>query len=460
MKNLITGVYLLMIAVCSIACKKSDFLDKKPLTSITTPTTITDFQELLDNTNVMNQTGGLGQVSCDDYFVSYATWQTATATERNGYIWAKDIYGGDVAIRDWNYPYQQVFVANNVLENLAKSDSVNSSQGQFIKGWALFSRAFAFYDLTRTFCKAFDQSTASTDLGIPLRLKSGIDYTLPRSTLQQAFDQIFSDLSTALPLLPDGRQSNNLNRPSKLAVYALLARIYLDMRDYTNAEANADKSLTIYNKLIDYNTISKTATTPFSARNDELIFNAHQVSDYIEMTVTSATASDRVSMDLINTYASNDLRLPIYFAKGSDGTYARKRGYYGSGGFAFTGLATDELYLIKAECLARRGQTSSAMAELNQLLIKRYSSAITYVPLNASDATQALSIILTERRKELPWRGLRWSDLKRFNAGGANISLSRTLNGTTYTIAPNSPLYVLPIPNDEIALSGIQQNLR
>lgn len=460
MKNIRIGIWATLITICSFGCKKSEFLDKKPLTSITTPTTLTDFQELLDNTSVMNFTGGLAQISCDDYTVTFATWQTATATERNGYVWAKDIYAGDVNIRDWNYPYQQVFYANSVLDNLAKSDSVNSTQGRFIKGWALYTRAFAFYDLIRTFCKAYDSNTASSDLGIPLRLKSGIDYTSPRSTLQQSFDQVFSDLSAALPLLPDARPSNNLNRPSKPAVFALLARIYLDMREYPNAENNADKCLSAYSQLIDYNSISKTASTPFSATNNELIYNARQVADYATMTSTSTTASDKASPELINLYAVNDLRLPIYFAKAADGTYARKRGYYGSGGYAFTGLATDEVYLIKAECLARDGKTSDAMAELNKLLIKRYSSATPFVPLSANTSNEALSLVLTERRKELPWRGLRWFDLKRLNADGANITLTRALNGTTYSIIPNSPLYVLPIPDDEIALSGIQQNPR
>jgi hypothetical protein len=460
MKSFKIWTYIISVMLCLYACKKSDFLDKKPITNITTPITLSDFQELLDNTVVMNSTNGLAQLSCDDYNVSFADWQTASATERNSYLWAKDIYAGDVGIGDWNYPYQQVFYANSVLEGLAKSDSVNSVQGKYIKGEALFTRAFAFYDLTRTFCKAFDATSAKTDLGIPLRLKSGIDYTLQRSTLQQSFDQVFSDLSSALPLLPDTRPSNYLNRPSKPAVYALLARIYLDIRDYTNAETYADKCLAAYNTLIDYNTVSKTAKTPFTPTNDELIYNARQVLSYASFTALSSSSLGKVSSDLIQMYSGDDLRLPIFYSKLADGTYWKKRMYYGSGGFAFTGLATDELYLIKAECLARRDQSKLAMDEINQLLVKRHDNATPYIPLTANSSAEALTIVLAERRKELAWRGLRWFDIKRLNAGGANITLTRILNGTTYKLPPNSPLYAMPIPNDEIALSGIQQNLR
>ena len=43
---------------------------------------------------------------------------------------------------------------------------------------------------------------------------------------------------------------------------------------------------------------------------------------------------------------------------------------------------------------------------------------------------------------------------------GANITLKRDLDGTIYTLPPNDPRYVMPIPQDEINLSHIEQNAR
>lgn len=459
MKNTTISVFVVGILTLLNACTKSDFLNKKPATNILTPTTLTDYQNLLDNAQVINATGGLCLLSGDEYVVSYANWQTGSATERNAYIWAKDIYNSDVGIGDWNQLYQEVFYANSVLDGLSKTDSTTSTQAQYLKGWALFVRAFAFYDLTRTFCKAYNSNTASTDLGIPLRLSSSIDYSKQRATLQQTFDQIFADLNQAAGLLPVTRPSANLNRPSKIAVYALMARIYLDMRDYVNADNYANQCLNIYNSLIDYNTVSITASTPFSATNDELIYNTSQVPDYGIYTPTSKISAGNIPLSIINLYSPNDLRVNIYFGQ-LNGNYYRKRGYYGSQSiYSFTGLATDEVYLIHAECLARNGQGDAAMNTLNQLIIKRYKTN-TFVPLTAGSAAGALDLVLQERRKELIWRGLRWFDLKRFNAQGDNITLTRDLNGVTYTLPPNDNRWVMPIPNDEIALSGIQQNPR
>ena len=459
MKNKIKAILILSLALGALGCKKSEFLNKKPATNLVTPTSLSDYQGILDNTNVMNLTGGLNQLSADEYFVSDGDWASGLATERNAYIWAKDVYGGDVAIADWNRLYTQVFYANSVIDGLSNSNLVLTAQGQYLKGWALFARAYAFYDLTRTFCKAYNATTAETDLGIPIRLKSGIDDVEQRSSLQKSFDQILSDLASAIPLLPAQRASSNFNRPTKIAAFALLARIYLDMRDYTQAENYADQTLNLYNTLIDYSSVDTTSSLPFSKTNDELIYNTEQVSDWGDFTPVGNLLA-RIPVALLSKYSSGDLRFPIFFGAVGDGTYYRKPGYNGQNSYPFTGLATDEIYLIKAECLARKSETASAMNELNLLLIKRFKKGVPFVPLTASNSTIALAKILSERSKEMVWRGSRWYDLKRLNLEGANITLTRVVNGNTYTLPPNDLRWVMPIPSDEVALSGITQNPR
>lgn len=442
------------------SCSKSEFLEMKPTTTIITPTTLSDFQHLLDNTSIQN-TSALAQLADDDYFIANEEeLANRSLTEQNSYVWAKDIYGGAKEIPDWNIPFKNIFYSNAVLEGLAKSDSAATERGQYLKGWALFKRAYFMYDLTRNFCKSYDEGTATTDPGIPIRLKPGIDKVEKRASLQKTFDQIIDDLANAENLLPKTRPSSNLNRPSRIAVYALLARIYLEMRKYDQAEIYADKCLNLYPKLIDYNTLSLTASRPFSITNDELIYNTTTVPNY-ELTTAYSLSPAKVLSSLIQSYHINDLRKVLYFLLNPvNGYYTKKTGYYGVGSYPFTGLATDEVYLIKAECLARNGKPDLAIEKLNQLLITRYSNKAVYLPLKASSNANALDIILQERRKEMVFRGQRWHDLKRFNKEGAQISVSRTLLGTRYTLPANDPRWVFPIPDDEVILSGIVQNQR
>jgi tetratricopeptide (TPR) repeat protein len=451
-------VLSILFVMATLSCKK-DFLDAKPSTSIVQPHTIVDFQQLLNNTDVFNQTGSLPLAASDEYIIpDYATYQSLIQiTTKNSYTWQKDLYGGQGNVLDWNIPYSAVFYANNVLDGLPDSDGIGTSEWNRTKGWALFARSFAFYDLAQNFCNTYDNNTAGSALGIPLRLKAGIDKTLPRATLQQTYDQILSDLILAGKLIPNNLSIDFRNQPSKAAVYALLARIYLSMRQYPKAEAYADTCLSVYNKLIDYNTVSNTSRTPFSFSNDESIYYSVQTTDLTEV-VSSTLGRYSIAPAILSLYSANDLRKSIFFGLAANGTTLRKRTYSGRS-LIYTGLATDEIYLIKAECAARRSDIPNALTNLNTLLINRYATG-TFTPVTASNAEEALAFVLSEREKELIRRGLRWSDLKRFNREGANITLTRVLNGQTFSLAPNDLRYLFPIPNDEITFSGIAQNPR
>jgi len=100
------------------------------------------------------------------------------------------------------------------------------------------------------------------------------------------------------------------------------------------------------------------------------------------------------------------------------------------------------------------------MVDLDTLLVIRRKTD-TYVPLTAGSADEALSIVLTERRKELVMRGLRWTDLGRLNEDSRFAkTLTRQIAGTSYTLPPNDPRYVLLIPNEVIQFTKMEQNSR
>ncbi len=155
---------------------------------------------------------------------------------------------------------------------------------------------------------------------------------------------------------------------------------------------------------------------------------------------------------------TNDLRRAIYYHyKPNDSSYLK--GSYTGSNFCFGGLATDELYLIRAEGAARDSDATAAMEDINTLLSKRWRTG-TFPGYSVASAHEALDTVLLERRKELAFRGLRWTDLRRLNAEGAAISLIRVLGTDTINLAPNSDLYVLPIPPDVLSLSTIGPNIR
>jgi hypothetical protein len=459
--------FLLLVWVLGAlsSCHKG-FLNAKPSTNLEVPTTLSDFQALLDNTTVFGLVPTLGEASADNYFFTYSYWLPLDTREKNAYVWAVDIFQGQGGQQDWNTPYQQVFYANVVLDGLGSVPNQDSvAEWNALEGAALFLRAFAFYNIAQVFAPAYDSSLLNSPVGIPLRLHADINIPSTRSTIGQTYQQIIQDLDSAERLLPAGEPNAYRNRPIRVAAQALLARVYLSMRSYSQARAYADSALQAYSTLIDYNTLDTTAGEPFDLLNPETLYQASFLGAAVSTPPYQLALvggpfhpSTRIDPGLVQSYDSNDLRRVIYYYyKPMDSSYLK--GSYAGNFYPFGGLATDELYLIRAEGAARAGDAGSAMTDMNTLLSMRWRRG-TFPGYTVGSAQEALDTVLLERRKELAFRGLRWTDLRRLNAEGANDTLIRNLNGTKYTLTPNSNLYVLPIPPDVISLSAIAQNVR
>lgn len=459
---LINGIFLLLVLSDS-ACKKQDqFLNSKRSMSDVVPSTLQDFQAILDNTDVMNTNyAQLALLGADNNYVTDANLDAATQYERNTYLWAKDIFQGQASY-DWQNAYEIVEYCNIVLDGLNKiSRGSNSSNYDSIKGSALFFRSMAFYQLTQVFCKPYISASANVDLGIPIRLTSDVNAKSVRATVQQCYDQMTTDLKSAIGLLP----SNSLytTRPTNVAAQGLLAKIYLSMENYADAETNANAALQKFSTLLDFNSnlVSTTLTyrfPTFMSGNPEIIFYA-TAGSYPTLKA-STSGKGYVDSSLYASYGPNDLRKAIFYQDYGNGKI-KFQGTYTGITTNFSGIATNEIYLIRAECYARSGNAQAAMTDLNTLLIKRYQTG-TFSPLTAVSPDDALRQILQERRKELPYTGqLRWEDLRRLNKDTRFAkTLTRIYNGSTYTLPPNDERYVFPIPDLEIQLYGLPQNPR
>jgi tetratricopeptide (TPR) repeat protein len=449
-RHLICTPFLLAASIA--ACKKSAFLDTKPNSAISIPTSIADCQALMDNDNIMNGYGAgypsLGETGSDDYYVNNSMYAQYTATDQNAVIWSANTYA-DPEVADWDLPYRTVLYSNVVLQALKnihpgpmELDSFSNAQGS-----AHFFRGFAYYELAQIFIRPYDD-THTDSLGLPLRHSTDINERFKRATVDDTYKQIISDLNAAIPLLPNLPAS--ITRPSKAAAYALLARLYLSMRNYSNALLYADSCLLLQPTLMDYNDVVPNGTLPFTRTNPEVIFGA-------VMSATGPCAIGRSDADsgLLALYQPNDRRTTVYFNRG------RFFGVYDEDGYAFCGLATDEMYLTRAECYVRTGNISAAMQDLDSLMIKRINTGA-FIPYTAADANDALLQILRERRKEMLYRGTRWTDLRRLNMDASTTNtLKRTVAGITYTLLPNSTRYIYYIPQNVIDFNkpDLQQNL-
>ena len=450
MKNF--KLLLILFLLGCVACSES-FLDIKPDKKLVVPSTLDDLQALLDYFEVHNANmPGMGELSSDNYYILYDRWNTLSSRYmKNGYVWAKEIWEGSTSIY-WNNRYQQIFYANYVLEGLGKANRADKPDYyDRLKGTALFYRAHAYYQLAQEFCAPYDKSASNNGYGLPLRLTSDLNVHTDRATIKETYERIVGDLLEALDLLPENDPYKT--RPVKAAANALLSRVYLTMQEYDKALIYAETALGANYKLIDFNSLKTAAAYPMERFNSEVIFHS-------QMTQYTPLSSSRLIVDstLFRSYAKYDIRKAAWF-KSVSGNYTFKGSYCGSLQI-FNGLAVDECYLTKAECLARNGSVAEAISTLNKMLVTRYKTG-SFTPVSTSDKQEVLTIILMERRKELLFRGIRCTDLRRLNLDASTATtIYRKLNGTVYKLEPNSPNYTLPIADDVIQLSNIPQNIR
>jgi hypothetical protein len=335
---------------------------------------------------------------------------------------------------------------NNTISGLNASTTLTPAVKNQLTGEAKFMRAYAYFYLTNLYG------------GVPLVLKDDSFYAenavLPRSAVEQVYQQILADLIDAESKLDATYQGTFRGRVNKHAASALLARVYLYLKDYQNAEVQATKVITATGYGMPAPSVN------FQNSSTEIIFqlaNATGVTTFGSTYVTGATVvptyslADRVytSFEVAPPAAATDLRRSNWVApKTISGTtyYAitKYRVSSGSGNEYLVVLRLAEQYLIRAE--ARALQTipnlTGAKTDLDVVRTRAGLGGLS----STLNQTQMLAAVESERVHELFGEyGHRWLDLKRTNR--AEAVLAPIKSGWQ----PTDVLF--PIPQSQILLN-------
>lgn len=449
--------FLVLIVTGCMVASCARYLDVKPNQSLATPTTVQSLQALLDNETTFNQNyPAAGDIASDYYYLDDASWRSVSVeSNRLGYIW--DGYTDQLS--DWRIGYQSIFVANVVLDHIhgAALGEASEHDRDRVKGAAHFFRGWRYFLLAQLYAPHYRIGVNDGELGLPMRLDPDINLPSIRNTLAETYEMIVDDLNQAVHYLPES--SSTPTRPSKAAAYAAMARVSNVLGDWESALHYAESCLSINSLLIDYKQIDLESGSPFK------VFGAEVLLHHTLLSSAGVFNASRAKVDsvLYASYTENDLRRGILFRDNMDGSHGFKGSYSGNPTSAqlFSGLATDEVYLIKAEALVRLGRDAEALEVLNDLLVKRYDAA--WKPYVLEDTMQdLLLIILHEREKSLAFRGgIRWSDLRRLNTEERFAkTLERVVDGETFVLPPGDPRYTFLIPSVVIQETGMSQNNR
>lgn len=422
----------------------------------------------------------------------------------NTYTWEEFTASETTTSNIWSRFYKDLANINNCIEGFEQIPTVGSAEATKLnayKGELHLLRALYYTRLASLFCKAYDPTTAATDLGLPLQKGLWIKSSeLPsRSTLEETYNFILSDISQAETLLVGNTNAVGSRVMTPDAALLLKARVLLYKRDWQGAyEAAA--------KLIDANTYPL-ATTETALRNiwaadntaetlvqlyasaTEILDNTSKNVPYTEeyaymsggtlvYTYSPAYLPNKWVLDL---YDSTDLRKSVYYTKKrlrSGATSLQDSLYivYKFPGNPALRPATTrsakaehapkifriaEAYLIAAEAAYMSGDEASATTALNKLRTARKASAIT------ATGEALLTEIKQERVRELAYEGYRFMDLKRWNEGvdrkqrpPQDVRFIRVTPPEQYNALKKEASdykWVWPIPSEDILRMGEQK---
>ena len=451
-----TYILPLLLGVLLTSC--NDFLGIKPKGSLI-PEKDQDFEYMLNYAQLLKTGESYPAFLTDDAYLPYESQNMisqgfvgADQSTKNAYSFQPDIFGASDDDGLWVYSYQRIYYYNTII-NWADGEEELTDKGKVIKAEALTGRALDYLYLVNGYGKHYDPATASSDLAVPLITEAlATQESKPRATVQEVYDLIISDLTEAVPLLPN-RPVLNSFRASKPAAMGVLARAYLYMGNYEEALKYANQTLEINSALLDYKTLTvnpqmlglSMVDMPQTLDNPESIYARTAPYSFGNAFSVFPSASLEAIYD-----KENDLRWQHEFDHSSQIYYSSPEAIYMPGWEINLGIATPEMYLIAAECEARIGNPQRALDLLNTL---RDNRIVGVEPIQTSDKAEILRLVLLERRREYAEVGMfRLIDLKRLAKDPANaVTFTRELNGESWTIVPGDPRLVLPIPRNVMA---------
>lgn len=307
----------------------------------------------------------------------------------------------------WSNAYQEIYMANSIIEGIDRSVTISENDRKRIKGEALFIRSFIYFYLSQLFGDL--PYTTTTDYNVNKELSKTLE--------AEVLNKLSADLNQSANLLDEGYRNTERVYPNRKAVEMLLATVLMTRKKWMEAEeilTNIVQS-PLYTWEPD---VAKTfkmtgkhilwQLKPLKAGNATPEGLLYYFVDTVPNTYT-------VADPLFNFYNASDLRKqqwikPIVI---SGKTYYRANKYrntVNNNDEYSVVFRLEEVYLLLAEALVQQDKIAKALPYLNAV---KQKAGLAPAPSSLTKE-EMLTEILNENRKEFfTERGIRFLTLKR-----------------------------------------------
>jgi SusD family. len=345
--------------------------------------------------------------------------------------------------------YKLIANANMIILNIDNAKGTQSEK-DYIKGQALSYRAFCHFCLVQWWGERYYAGKTNSQLGIVLKVDNSLE-NIPRSTVEEVYDQINKDLDEAIGLLSSTKEKKSSKTDIDVHVArGLKARVLLTQGKWIEAAEMAKKVINESGAELQANTYEFKKGRGCDATNSEWIWakiaqpeietgSLTNFYSYISNTNISYNRNTpRAIYNLLyDKISETDVRKQLWLPEGQaapsntiaippagnkfkwisqkfivdypDNTSPLYAGNLITADLAYMRLP--EMILIEAEAYARSGNYSAAAEALYPLAHIRDPKYI----LSTNTGDELIEEIMIQRRIELWGEGFRFLDLKRLN---------------------------------------------
>ena len=427
-------------------------------------------------------------------------WGNDVITDDNGYNWCGNSlsyldrdYDSLEGIIIWNTLYSTIKTANSLIGDLTSAGTPSDINVRFNLAQGYVTRANMYLVLVQLY--QFNYVGHENSPAVPLITDKNIEESsangLPRATVQQVYDQITADLDTAIVYFKEAAEAKVKRADKRYAdlsvAYGVQARTFLAMHKYAEAAKAAENAIAACGSSVtpaSFEDINKPSFWDFSEQNWMWGIRIEETDDVVSSGIVNwishcgtfnsgygqNSGGRQINKQLYATIPTTDARKAWWSnAEGKNVYLSEEYNNYLQenefapytnckfapyGGYADANLNADnnandivlmrieEMYLIKAEGLARSGGDGASV--LNNFMTKYRDPQ--YKPYYQDVAEE----VVRQRRIEFWGEGLAWFDIMRLNKGVDRRGCGYHQATVVYNIPAGSDILLYRLTQSEI----------
>lgn len=431
-----------------------DKLDITPK-GMTTLDNVADL-ELLLNYEYSFGNGPLNDIGmvCNDGFPAWydmAELVASPMTLEYAYVkWDESIDRAVLAESDsrYNSIYRQIYYCNVITEKAPDATGSDAVRNLIIAE-AKIKRAYFHYLLVNIYAKQYDEATAAQLGGVPYVDYVNMEVNKDKNTIAEVYAGILADCSDdVIAALPSNA---NVMRADKAFGNAVRAKVLMQMKRYDEAAHYAGEALRYNNNLENR---SATMTTeswelPWDNNNNYLYIGGGARVSLTYTCMSKELAALFSPDDYIRKYEVGWNGMPTWEDSAVEYAYPGGMIYTAFSNVIFNnyGIRTEDMYYLLAETNIRAGQVDDGLNYVDMVQLRRIEG---YQALKGTGLSQAQAMRKMQEAKKVEMYGTynNFFDCKRWNTeADYRTSITRDLGEYgTFTLSPDSPLWVMPFP--------------